>query len=86
MRRVRKQNGFRWGLTRQMRTVACLLFEGLTSKDIAERMGISVKTVNVHRSRINERTGASNAYELARIAGLITDGPVGPDDTWWAQS
>jgi DNA-binding NarL/FixJ family response regulator len=41
---------------------------GATSKEIAERLGISLRTVEVHRSNLMNKLGATNAAMLARWA------------------
>lgn len=44
---------------------------GLMSRQIAETLDISTKTVDVHRANILKKTGASNAVELARIHATL---------------
>jgi DNA-binding CsgD family transcriptional regulator len=43
-----------------------LVLDGVPSKQIAGRLGISVKTVDVHRTRIREKTGADSIATLVR--------------------
>lgn len=43
----------------------------LSSKDIARELGISHRTVEQHRSRILEKTGAQSVSELLTLAALI---------------
>ncbi len=45
-----------------------LTAEGLTNKQMAVRMGISEKTVEVHRSRVRSKLGADSVAELVKIA------------------
>jgi FixJ family two-component response regulator len=40
---------------------------GASSKEAGRQLGISFRTVEVHRSRIMEKLGAKNAVDLARI-------------------
>ena len=40
---------------------------GASSKEAARQMGISFRTVEVHRSRIMEKLGAKNSVDLMRI-------------------
>lgn len=40
------------------------LAEGLSSKQIADRLGISVHTVDTHRRNLLRKTGSSNTVEL----------------------
>lgn len=55
-------------ITRQERVVLQLVGQGKTSRDIAEQLGISVKTVDVHRANLMDKLGAGNATTLARWA------------------
>ena len=51
-----------------------LVKDGLLSKEISEKLFISVHTVNTHRQRILEKLGASNSHEAIAYAyrlGLI---------------
>lgn len=54
------------GLTSRELEVLRLAIDGVPSKQIAGRLGISVKTVDVHRTRIREKTGAESIVVLAR--------------------
>lgn len=47
--------------------VAALLAEGLRSPEIAERLGLSQRTVEMHRARLLRRLGARTAAEAIRI-------------------
>ncbi|MDT2005734.1 response regulator transcription factor [Rhodococcus opacus] len=53
-------------LTAREREILALVLEGLPSKNIAKELGISVKTVDVHRTRIKEKTGAESIAVLVR--------------------
>jgi RNA polymerase sigma factor (sigma-70 family) len=44
-----------------------LLVKGYTSKEIAQKLGISPKTVDVHRASVIRKMGANNAAELNRM-------------------
>jgi len=48
--------------------------QGLPNKRIADALGISVRTVEVHRARIFEKTGVKSAVELVQ---LLRDADVG---------
>lgn len=53
-------------LTARERQVLRLAVTGLSNKAIACRLGISHRTVEAHRARVFEKTGAANLLELAR--------------------
>ena len=62
-------------LTPRQREVLQLVAEGHTTRAIAARLGISVKTVEVHRSHIMERLDIHEVASLARFAvahGLVS--------------
>lgn len=58
-------------LSPREREVLGLVAEGHASKEIADRLCISVATVNNHRRRILEKTGARNSLEAVRRARHI---------------
>ena len=43
------------------------LLQGLHNRDIAERFGISPRTVEVHKARILAKLGARNVVDLIRL-------------------
>ncbi|HGW8589662.1 TPA: response regulator [Klebsiella pneumoniae] len=49
-----------------VRTVAEKLAQGMAVKEIAAELGLSPKTVHVHRANLLEKLGVSNDVELAR--------------------
>jgi len=51
-------------LTAREREIAALLIEGLTSKLIGKRLGISPRTVDVYRARLMRKYGAATTPEL----------------------
>lgn len=55
-------------LTEREREVMTLAIAGAPNKEIARRLGISHRTVEIHKSKIMHKTGASNLLDLARIA------------------
>ena len=60
-------------LTERQQTVL-FICEGLTAKDLAARLNISVKTVEFHRRRLLTVFSVKNAVQLVRTAirhGLI---------------
>ena len=50
--------------TPREREIAALLIEGLTSKMVGKRLGISPRTVDVYRARLMRKVGASTTAEL----------------------
>ena len=54
-------------LTRREQDVLACIVEGASNKDTAVRLGISPRTIEVHRARIMEKLGAKNAIDLIRI-------------------
>ncbi len=56
-------------LTEREREVLALAVAGFTSKKIAQELGISFRTVEVHRSHILLKTGATTWFELAQLMG-----------------
>jgi len=51
-------------LTPREREIAALLIEGLTSKLIGRRLGVSPRTVDVYRGRLMKKYGAASTPEL----------------------
>ncbi|MDB5542522.1 MAG: LuxR family two component transcriptional regulator [Devosia sp.] len=71
-------------LSTRERQVLIALARGETQKVIAFDLGISVRTVEVHRARMLRRLGFKNvaqAIRLAVIAELGSDGPPPPDES-----
>ncbi|HIJ95504.1 MAG TPA: response regulator transcription factor [Desulfuromonadales bacterium] len=50
------------------REVLNLVGRGATSKEIAEQLGITIRTVHAHRTNLMNKLGAANAALLARWA------------------
>jgi PAS domain S-box-containing protein len=50
--------------TPREREIAALLIDGLTSKLIGKRLGISPRTVDVYRARLMRKAGAATSAEL----------------------
>jgi FixJ family two-component response regulator len=61
-------------LTDRERDVMLLAVQGHPNKYIARQLGISHRTVEIHKSKIMHKTGAINLLDLARIvheSGLV---------------
>jgi DNA-binding NarL/FixJ family response regulator len=55
-------------LTHREREVVQLLAEGRTNKDVAESLGISVRTVETHRNNVMRKLGGHTLSDLVRFA------------------
>ena len=62
-------------LTERERGVMQLVVDGSTNKSIAAQLGISDKTVEVHRARAMEKMGAKTLSDLVRIAMMLGPHP-----------
>jgi DNA-binding NarL/FixJ family response regulator len=56
-------------LTNREREIALLAADGLTSRVIAERLFVSVRTVENHLARIYTKLGVASRAELAELVG-----------------
>jgi RNA polymerase sigma factor (sigma-70 family) len=56
------------GLSAREREVMALMVRGLNHRDIGERLGISPRTVEVHKARVMAKLEANNLAELIRIS------------------
>ena len=54
-------------LTQREREVLELIVAGKLNKQIADELSISIKTVEVHRSRVMEKMGANSVAELVQL-------------------
>lgn len=64
-------------LSERQRQVMNLAVTGLSNKEIGARLGISPKTVEIHRAWMMERMGARNLAELIRM-GMSAPAPRQP--------
>jgi RNA polymerase sigma factor (sigma-70 family) len=62
-------------LTPREKEVMQYVVEGVSNKQVAERLGVSSRTIEVHRSRIMLKMGATSLPELVRMA--VTTGMLG---------
>lgn len=58
--------------TKREREILLLVGQGITSREIAERLGVSLRTIEVHRANLMNKLDATNAASLARWA-LISE-------------
>jgi len=68
-------------LSQREREVLELVAQGFTNQQIADRLGLSVKTVETYRSRLVEKLGLRSRAELVRYAldsGLLGAGDAAP--------
>jgi NarL family two-component system response regulator YdfI len=63
-------------LTSQERQVLQLVASGFRTKEIAERLGVSVRTVETHRSRLHRKLGIDSIAALTLYA--VRQGSVSP--------
>ncbi len=71
------QNPVTEGLTPRERQVVQLVAQGLSSKEIANRLGVSAKTVANHRLSVMAKLGVHNVAGVTRYA--IEQGLINPD-------
>ena len=64
----RVTNGPLSELTSREREILALIAAGLTSREAAERLVVSIRTVEWHRARVQAKLGVSGRSELTRIA------------------
>lgn len=73
----RRSSGFR--LTEREREVLSVAAEGLTAKEIADRLGVRERTVTTHLARIYGKLGVTSRLAALRVAarsGLVSIGPI----------
>ena len=65
---LRKDNGVNIVLTRREKEVLELIADGMTNSEIAEKLFISVTTVDTHRKNLLAKLEAKNTAALVKIA------------------
>jgi DNA-binding CsgD family transcriptional regulator len=58
-------------MTRREQEIANLCAKGLLNKEIAEKLNISQRTVEVHKNNIFKKLGINNTVELVRYMQII---------------
>lgn len=66
-------------VTRREREVLLMVGEGATSKEIAQRLGVCMKTVEVHRANLMHKLDAANAASLGRWAAIAAEMERAPE-------
>ncbi|HED17807.1 MAG TPA: DNA-binding response regulator, partial [Gammaproteobacteria bacterium] len=61
-------------LTAREQEVLGMVVDGLSSRVIGDQLGISSKTVEVHRAKIMDKMGADSVASLVRMAMLASIG------------
>lgn len=62
-------------ITKREQEIVKLIAEGFKNREIAERLGISTKTVETHRANIMNKMAFRNVAQLIRYAiqkGIVT--------------
>ncbi|UBM57348.1 response regulator transcription factor [Marinilongibacter aquaticus] len=54
-------------LSKKEKVILKLIAEGMSSKQIAEQLNLSIRTVSNHRASMLKKTGLNNTVELVRI-------------------
>jgi DNA-binding CsgD family transcriptional regulator len=58
------------GITRREADVLALVIEGCTNREIADRLFISVRTVEKHVESLLRKTGTRTRLQLARVTAV----------------
>lgn len=74
------------GLTARQMDVLRLIAEGLTNQQVADRLHLSIHTVQTHRGHIMRRLGLENRHQLMKYAilkGYVDEGPDPAPPAHW---
>ncbi len=63
-------------LTAREREVLELVVKGLQNKQIAHRLGISIKTVKAHRGHVMHKVEANSVTDLVRLSEIAVEAPI----------
>ncbi|WP_141588663.1 response regulator transcription factor [Myxococcus sp. AB056] len=61
-------------LTPREREVCALVAQGMTNKEVAQRLGTTEKTIKVHRSRVIQKLDVDSVAELVRFVDRLGQG------------
>ncbi|SEK40909.1 two component transcriptional regulator, LuxR family [Stigmatella aurantiaca] len=61
-------------LTPREREVCALVAQGLTNKEVAQRLGTTEKTIKVHRARVIQKLDVDSVAELVRFVDRLGQG------------
>ena len=64
-------------LTRREREVMAMIVAGRHNREIAEAMGISARTVEVHKARVMQKLNADSVAQLVRLSLGVVDADGG---------
>jgi DNA-binding NarL/FixJ family response regulator len=76
---IERRRSVSFRLTRREREVLSIAAEGITAREIAERLGVRERTVTTHLARIYGKLGVGSRLAALRVAarsGLVSSGPV----------
>jgi FixJ family two-component response regulator len=65
-------------LTPREREVFDRIVAGKLNKQIADELGIGLRTVKAHRAQLMVKLGVDSAAELGRLAGELRDSSIKP--------
>lgn len=68
-------------LTSRQRDILARLASGVCAREISKETGLSTKTIDAHRRRIQQRLAVDSIAELTRVA--VREGLVGLDGDLW---
>lgn len=65
-------------LTRRERQILTLMTQGKANKNMAHELGLSQRTVEIHRARVMEKSGAASLAQLVRMVMDVEPQPPQP--------
>ena len=68
MSRPKRTKLGKYNISNKEKVVLKHIVNGLNSREIAEKLGLSVRTVDNHRAHIMKKTGVKNSIELVKLA------------------